>query len=194
MQQYFDLELCGVKRKLPFVKVKDDLALASFVILSDTELIQAVAPKLAQRLPAVDVLMTAEAKGMCLTYELSRLLGHKDFVVARKSRKPYMINPISHAVYSITTQKKQELYLDSCDAEKLKGRRVALIDDVIATGESIRAVESLARAAGAEVVAKACVLAELEAVNWPDIIYLKEHFVFRPNPDGTFTPIHSLSK
>ncbi len=194
MQDYFDFEIYGVKRRLPFVKLKEDLALASFVMLSDTELIQAVAPKLAERLPAVDILVTAEAKGMCLTYELSRLLGHKGFVVARKSRKPYMLNPMSHEVYSITTQTRQELYLDGCDAERIKGRRVALIDDIIATGQSINAIESLAKAAGAEVVAKACVLAELEAVNWPDIIYLKEHFVFRPNPDGTFTPIHSLKE
>ena len=78
MTSYFDFELCGVKRKLPFVKIKDDLALASFVVLSDTELIQAVAPELVKRLPEIDVLMTAEAKGICLTYELSRLLGMKD--------------------------------------------------------------------------------------------------------------------
>ena len=136
--QYFDFEIMGLKRKLPFVKVGEHLALASFVVLSDTELIQTVAPELMKRLPEVDVLMTAEAKGICLTYELSRLMGMKDFVVARKSRKPYMQNAISHSVRSVTTQKEQTLWLDGCEAEKLRGKRVALIDDVIATGESIR--------------------------------------------------------
>ena len=107
MVQYFDFEIMGLKRKLPFVKVGDHLALASFVVLSDTELIQTVAPELMKRLPEVDVLMTAEAKGICLTYELSRLMGMKDFVVARKSRKPYMQNAVSHSVRSVTTQKEQ---------------------------------------------------------------------------------------
>lgn len=191
--KYFDFEICGVKRKLPYVKIKEDLALASFVCLSDTELVQAVAPELVKRLPEVDYLMTAEAKGMCLTYEMSRLMGMKEFIVARKSRKPYMQDPIESTVYSITTQAKQTLYLNGCDAEKIKGKRVALIDDVIATGDSIRAIEELAKAAGAVVAAKAAILAELETVNRPDVIYLKEHFVFRPNPDGTYTPLHSLN-
>ena len=191
MVQYFDFEIMGLKRKLPFVKVGDHLALASFVVLSDTELIQTVAPELMKRLPEVDVLMTAEAKGICLTYELSRLMGMKDFVVARKSRKPYMQNAVSHSVRSVTTQKEQTLWLDGCDAEKLRGKRVALIDDVIATGESIEAIENLAKTAGADVVARAAILAELQSVHRSDIIYLKEHFVFRPNPDGTFTPLET---
>lgn len=191
---YFDFELFGLKRKLPYVQIGENLALASFVVLSDTELIQRVAPELLKRLPEVDVLMTAEAKGICLTYELSRLLGMKDFVVARKSLKPYMQNAISHTARSITTQKEQTLWLDGCEADKIRGKRVALIDDVIATGESIKAIEELAKSAGAEVVARAAILAELESVQRGDIVFLKEHFVFRPNPDGTFTPLSSLGK
>lgn len=192
--KYFDFEIMGLKRKLPYVNVADNLALASFVVVSDTELIQAVAPELVRRLPEVDILMTAEAKGICLTYEMSRIMGMKEFVVARKSCKPYMQNAISYSVRSITTQKEQTLWLDGCEADKIKGKRVALIDDVIATGESINAIESLAVQAGAEVVAKAAILAELESVHREDIIYLKEHFVFRPNPDGTYTPLETLSQ
>lgn len=119
---HFDFEICGVKRQLPFVKIKDNMALASFCIVSDTELVQAVAPKLAEKLPEVDILLTAEAKGIILTYEMSRLLG-KEFVVARKTKKPYMQNVLEAVVYSITTQKKQTLYLDGCDVEKIKGKR-----------------------------------------------------------------------
>ena len=91
--KFFDFEIMGLKRKLPYVQVGENLALASFVVLSDTELIRTVAPELLKRLPEVDVLMTAEAKGICLTYELSRLMGMKDFVVARKSRKPTCRTP-----------------------------------------------------------------------------------------------------
>ena len=137
--------------------------------------------------------MTAEAKGIILTYEMSRIMG-KEFVVARKSRKPYMQNPLETVVYSITTQAKQTLYLDGMDVEKIRGKRVALIDDVIATGESIAALEKLAEAAGATVAAKAAVLAELDSVYRDDIVYLKEHYVFTPNEDGTFTPIESEKK
>lgn len=190
--KYFDFELCGVKRKLPYVEVADGVVLASFVCLSDTELVTAAAPELLKRLPEVDYLMTAEAKGISLTYELSRLLGMREFIVARKSRKPYMQNAISHSVFSVTTQKEQTLWLDGCEAEKIRGKRVALIDDVIATGESIEAIESLARAAGANVVARAAILAELQSVHRKDIIFLKEHYVFRPNPDGTYTPLEKL--
>ena len=192
--KYFDFELMGVKRKLPFVKVNDKMALASFVVLSDTELVQTVAPELVRRLPEVDLLMTAEAKGIILTYEMSRLMGMKDFVVARKSYKPYMQNALSHTVHSVTTQKEQTLWLDGAEAERLRGKRVALIDDVFATGESLAAIEALAVAAGAKVVARAAILAELESVDRKDIIYLKEHHVFRANEDGTFTPIKSLKE
>ena len=190
--KYFDFELLGIKRKLPYVRVADKLALASFVVLSDTELVQAAAPELVKRLPEVDLLMTAEAKGIILTYEMSRIMGMKDFIVARKSYKPYMQNALSHTLHSVTTQKEQTLWLDGADAERIKGKRVALIDDVF--GESLKAIEELATAAGAKVVARAAILAELESVGRPDLIYLKEHYVFRANDDGTFTPIHTLKE
>lgn len=192
--KYFDFEIMGVHRKLPYVQVADNLVLASFVCLSDTELVSTVAPRLVKRLPEVDYLMTAEAKGISLCYEMSRLMGMKDFIVARKSCKPYMQNALSHTLTSITTQKEQTLWLDGCDVEKIRGKRIALIDDVIATGESLQAIENLATEAGAQVVARAAILAELESVHRKDIIYLKEHYVFRPNPDGTFTPIQSLKE
>lgn len=192
--KYFDFELLGIKRKLPYVRVANKLALASFVVLSDTELVQAAAPELVKRLPEVDLLMTAEAKGIILTYEMSRIMGMKDFIVARKSYKPYMQNALSHTAHSVTTQKEQTLWLDGADAERIKGKRVALIDDVFATGESLRAIEALATAAGAKVVVRAAILAELESVGRPDLIYLKEHFVFRANDDGTFTPIKTLKE
>ena len=190
--KYFDFEILGIKRKLPFVRVKGRLSLASFVVISDTELVQAAAPELVKRLPEVDLLMTAEAKGIILAYEMSRLMGMKDFIVARKSYKPYMQNALSHTLNSVTTQKQQTLWLDGHDAERIKGKRIALIDDVFATGESLAAIEALATAAGAKVVARAAILAELESVGRPDLIYLKEHFVFRANDDGTFTPIKTL--
>ena len=192
--KYFDFELLGIKRKLPFVKVKGRLSLASFVVISDTELVQAAAPELVKRLPEVDLLMTAEAKGIILAYEMSRLMGMKDFIVARKSYKPYMQNALSHTLNSVTTQKQQTLWLDGHDVERIRSKRVAIIDDVFATGESLAAIEALAKDAGANVVARAAILAELESVDRPDLIYLKEHYVFRAEDDGSFTPIKTLKE
>ena len=181
--KYFDFEILGLKRKLPYVKVADNLALASFVCLSDTELVQRVAPELVKRLPEVDVLMTAEAKGICLTYEMSRIMGMKEFVVARKSCKPYMQNVVSHTLRSITTQKEQTLYLDGVEADKIRGKRVLIVDDVISTGESLRAMEELVEKAGGTVAGRMAVLAEGDAQARKDIIYLNKLPVF--NADGT---------
>ena len=133
----YELKLCGVKRELPFIDLEDNLAFASFVIMGDTELITACAPELAEKIGDVDVIITAEAKGIALAYEISRLLGKKEFIVARKSIKSYMCGVVSVSVHSITTSGEQHLYLDGHDAKRLCGKRVCIVDDVISTGESL---------------------------------------------------------
>ena len=144
----YELNLFGVKRELPFIDLEDNLAFASFVIMGDTELIMACAPKLAEKIGDVDVIITAEAKGIALTYEISRILGKKEFIVARKSIKSYMSGVVSVSVHSITTSGEQHLYLDGHDAESLKGKKVCIVDDVISTGESLYALEALVESAG----------------------------------------------
>jgi len=173
-QKTYTLQVAGITRELPIVKISDDLAIASFVILGDTELVCAAAAQLVKKLPPVDILVTAEAKGIPLVFEMSRLLGMKRYIVARKSVKPYMESPIVDEVVSITTQKKQILCLDYNDASLVKGRRVAIIDDVISTGESVQTVERLVTKAGGIVVAKAAILAEGDAAQRDDIIFLEE--------------------
>jgi len=173
-QKTYTLQVAGITRELPIVKISDDLAIASFVILGDTELVFAAAAQLVKKLPPVDILVTAEAKGIPLVFEMSRLLGMKRYIVARKSVKPYMESPIVDEVVSITTQKKQILCLDYNDASLVKGRRVAIIDDVISTGESVQTVERLVTKAGGIVVAKAAILAEGDAAQRDDIIFLEE--------------------
>lgn len=173
-QKTYTLQVAGITRELPIVKISDDLAIASFVILGDTELVCVAAAQLVKKLPPVDILVTAEAKGIPLVFEMSRLLGMKRYIVARKSVKPYMESPIVDEVVSITTQKKQILCLDYNDASLVKGRRVAIIDDVISTGESVQTVERLVTKAGGIVVAKAAILAEGDAAQRDDIIFLEE--------------------
>ena len=170
----YELTVAGVTRQLPIIQIAPDLAIASFVILGDCELVTAAAPLLAQKLPKVDYLVTAEAKGIPLVHEVSRLLGLPYYIVARKSVKPYMAEPLVDEVVSITTQKAQTLCLDGKDALAVKGRRVAIVDDVISTGESLSAIERLLEKAGAEIVAKAAILAEGEAAGRGDIIFLEE--------------------
>lgn len=123
--------------------------------------------------------MTAEAKGIPLVYEISKQLGMKHYVVARKSIKPYMERPLINEVVSITTQKKQVLCLDGNDVRQIKNKRVGIIDDVISTGQSIRGLEKLVEQAGGQVAARAAILAEGNAANRDDIIYLEKLPLFR---------------
>lgn len=176
--EFYTLHVCGLERKLPVIQVADALSIASFVILGDTELVEEAAKKLKDKLPEVDVLITAEAKGIPLIFELSRICGMKQYIVARKSIKPYMVSPLVTEVYSITTQKKQILCLDETEAAAIKGKRVAIIDDVISTGESLKAMEALVKKAGGHIAAKAAILAEGSAADREDIIYLEKLPVF----------------
>ena len=169
----YNLELLSLKRELPIIKIKEDLAIASFVILGDAELVQTVAPAIAEKLKDIDIIVTAEAKGIPLAYEISKILNLNEYIVARKSIKAYMEEPIEVEVNSITTTNSQKLYLNNQDANKIKGKRVALIDDVISTGQSLKALERLVEKAGANVVAKAAILAEGDAKDRKDIIFLE---------------------
>ncbi|MDD7410331.1 phosphoribosyltransferase family protein [Fusobacterium gastrosuis] len=170
----YTLNVAGLTRELPIIKLSDELSIASFVILGDTELVEKTAKLLAEKLPEVDVLVTAEAKGIPLTYEISKLLNLKSYIVARKSIKAYMNSPIEVSVNSITTTNIQKLFLNNVDADFIKGKRVALIDDVISTGQSLKALEELVKKAGANIVAKAAILAEGDAKNREDIFFLEE--------------------
>ncbi|NLB54065.1 MAG: adenine phosphoribosyltransferase [Syntrophomonadaceae bacterium] len=176
-EKTYTLEIAGLTRHLPIIPVNDETKIASFVILGDTELVCRVAPELIKKMPHFDVLVTAEAKGIPLAFEISRLLG-MNYIVARKSIKSYMENPVIEEVNSITTQKTQILSLNGDDIKQIKNRRVAIVDDVISTGESVQAVARLIEKAGGNVVAKAAILAEGDAALNPDIIYLKKLPVF----------------
>lgn len=176
----YTLEVGSLTRELPIIPISDTLSIASFVLLGDTEMVCEAAPLVAEKLPAVDVLITAEAKGIPFVHELSKHLNMSRYIVARKSVKAYMEDPLMTTVHSITTQKEQFLCLDRLDAEFIKGKRVALIDDVISSGESLRALAKLVNSAGANIVAQAAVLAEGDAANRDDIIFLEKLPLF-PN-------------
>ena len=169
----YTLHVAGLTRELPIIKLSYDLSIASFVILGDTEIVKKTAPMIAKKLPEVDFVVTAESKGIPLAYEISKILNLNEYIVARKTVKAYMEEPIEVEVNSITTTNSQKLYLNNQDANKIKGKRVALIDDVISTGQSLKALERLVEKAGANVVAKAAILAEGDAKDRKDIIFLE---------------------
>ncbi|MFZ7987529.1 MULTISPECIES: phosphoribosyltransferase family protein [Fusobacterium] len=169
----YTLHVAGLTRELPIIKLSYDLSIASFVILGDTEIVRKTAPIIAKKLPEVDLIVTAEAKGIPLAYEISKVLNLNEYVVARKSVKAYMEESIEVEVNSITTTNSQKLYLNNQDAKKIKGKRVALVDDVISTGQSLKALERLVEKAGGKVLAKAAILAEGDAKDRKDIIFLE---------------------
>ena len=82
--EHYDLEVCGLKRELPFVKLSDGTAYASFVVISDTELIEKAGKELAAFANGAEIILTIEAKGIALAYEISKQLHMKEFVVVRE--------------------------------------------------------------------------------------------------------------
>lgn len=185
----YTLEIAGLKRTLPFVKINDRLAYASFVVISDTKLVEAVAPLLAERIKDCDVIVTAEAKGIALAYEVSKQLKLERFVVARKSVKSYMKDPVSVSVHSITTFDEQKLYLDGSDIPYLKDKRVCLLDDVVSTGESLNALEALVTKAGGVIQARVAILAEGDAADRDDLVFLQKLPLFAINENDEYEEI-----
>ena len=173
MAETYKIKIAGLERELMRCPLNEKLDIAAFIMFSDVELTIACAEELLKKCGDFDVILTAESKGIPLAYEMSRQCG-KPYVVARKSVKLYMTDPIAVTVKSITTEAVQKLYLSQEKAAMLKGKRVLLVDDVISTGESVIALEKLTEAAGGKVAGEAAVLAEGDAAKRDDIIFLEE--------------------
>ena len=179
----YHMTIAGLERDLPVCKVSDSLFIGAFVIFGDQELTVAAAGELIKKAPAYDYLITAEAKGIPLVHEMARQNGDKKYMLARKGPKLYMTGVFDVAVHSITTAKEQHLYLDTADAALMAGKRILIVDDVISTGESLAALEALVKKAGGNIVGRMAILAEGDAQNREDILYLEKLPLF--HPDGT---------
>ena len=168
----YTMTIAGLERTLPLCRLNEQLSIAAFVIFGDVELTVASAAELLKKAPEFDVLITAEAKGIPLVYEMARQSG-KPYFIARKYPKLYMSHPISVDVRSITTDKEQTLYLDESEMAVIRGRRVLIVDDVISTGESLRALEMLVERSEGKIAGQCAILAEGDAIDRKDIFYLE---------------------
>ena len=173
MKKTYTLKVAGLERELPLCPLNDEISIGAFVIFGDVELTCACATELLKIAPEHDVMITSESKGIPLVYEMARQSGNNKYLLARKMQKLYMSDVFACEVNSITTAKKQTLYLDGNDAEFMKGKRVLIVDDVISTGDSLRAIEELVEHAGGVVVGKMAILAEGDAKDRDDILYLE---------------------
>ena len=176
---FYTMTIAGLQRDLPICPLNENLSIAGFVIFGDQELTVACARELLKKAPQYDYIITAEAKGIPLAHEMARQAGDAKYILARKGPKLYMRDIFSVTVQSITTAKEQKLYLDGADAELMKGKKILIVDDVISTGESLKALEALVEKAGGEICGKMAILAEGDAIGREDLIYLEPLPLFK---------------
>ncbi len=174
MKKTYKMTIAGCTRELPLCKASEELTIGAFVIFGDVELTIACAAELLKKAPEFDYMVAPEAKAIPLIHEMARQSGRNDYMLVRKAPKLYMDGVFETEVKSITTEAVQKLYMDGADAKKLQGKRVLILDDVISTGESLRAVEELVDKAGGNVVGRMAILAEGAAADRDDIIFLEK--------------------
>ncbi len=172
-QMTYQMEIAGLTRNLPLCPLNDDLNIGAFVIFGDVELTCACAAELLKIAPDFDYMVAPEAKAIPLVHEMARQSGRNTYFLVRKAPKLYMDGVFAVEDQSITTKGKQMLYMDGTDARKIAGKRILILDDVISTGGSIAAVESLVKQAGGQVVGRMAILAEGKAALRDDILFLK---------------------
>lgn len=172
MDEFYTLQVAGLTRKLPVCRLNEKMSIAAFIMFNDVELTVACAKELLTKAPEFDVLVTAEAKGIPLAYEMSRQSG-KPYITARKGVKLYMKNPVKIDDQSITTANKQTLVIDQSDIDQMNGKRLLLVDDVISTGGSMHAIEALVSKSSGTIVGRCAVLAEGDAAERKDIFFLQ---------------------
>ena len=169
----YKMTIAGLERELPICAAGPNLDIAAFVIFGDVEITVASAKALLEKCPAFDYIVTPEAKSIPLAYEMAKQSG-KPYFVCRKGAKLYMTDPVSVNVHSITTAKVQTVFLDGAEGEKLRGKRVLIVDDVISTGESLAAVNKLVQHFDANIVGQCAILAEGDAADRKDIFFLEK--------------------
>lgn len=179
----YRIKIAGLERDLPLCKISDDMYIGAFIMFGDVEITKAAANELLKIAPEHDIMITAESKGIPLLYEMARQTGENNYIVARKAKKLYMKDVVYTEVDSITTENVQRLCIGQTEIDAIRGKRVLIVDDVISTGESLAALETLVKQVGGTVVGKMAVLAEGDAIGRDDIKFLAPLPLF--SADGT---------
>ncbi len=174
MEKSYTMNIAGIERDLPLCPINENLYIGAFIMFGDVEITKACATEILKKVPRYDIMVTAECKSIPLIYEMARQTNAENYIIARKGPKLYMKNIITTDVDSITTAHKQTLCIGEDDVNAIKGKRVLIVDDVISTGESLSALEELVNKAGGNIVGKAAVLAEGDAADREDIIFLEK--------------------
>ena len=169
----YEMHVAGLTRRLPLCPISDTLMIGAFVIFGDVELTCACARELLKIAPEFDYMVAPEAKAIPLVHEMARQSGRNEYFLVRKKKKAYMNGVFEAVDRSITTEGEQKLYMDGADAAKIRGRRILILDDVISTGGSLAAVESLVDQAGGQVAGRMAILAEGDAAKRKDILFLE---------------------
>jgi adenine phosphoribosyltransferase len=172
-KKFYSIEIAGVKRDLRLFEIKPGLSIAILNILGDTELVQACALALAEKLTNFDygIIVTAEAKSIPIAHALS-VETKKPYVVLRKAYKAYMGKALEAETLSITTGKAQTLFLDEKDFDIVRNQRVLILDDVISTGSTLQGMHMILEKAQAVVAGEAAILTEGERSQWENIVSL----------------------
>ena len=170
----YEMKVAGLTRDLPLCPINDTLMIGAFVIFGDVELTCACARELLKIAPEFDYMVAPEAKAIPLVHEMARQSGRNDYFLVRKKKKAYMNGVFEAVDHSITTEGEQKLYMDGADAQKIRGKRILILDDVISTGGSLAAVENLVEQAGGTVVGRMAILAEGDAAKRDDILFLEK--------------------
>lgn len=170
---FYVLELFGLKRKLPILKSPSGINIAGFNIVGDMELLQRSGEFLSNKVKSnnvsYDIILTTELKGVPVAQEVARHLCC-DYVCLRKSKKCYMLDPISINSGSITSG-KSVYYLSSDDFEKLKNKNVLFVDDVFSTGTTFSNILNFANNSGFKISAGLSVLREGKKEADEDLIF-----------------------
>ena len=169
----YEMHVAGLTRQLPLCPISDTLMIGAFVIFGDVELTCAWARDLLKLAPDFDYMVAPEAKAIPLIHEMARQSGRNEYFLVRKKKKAYMNGVFEAVDRSITTEGEQKLYMDGTDAAKMNGKRILILDDVISTGGSLAAVENLVNQAGGIVAGRMAILAEGNAADRHDILFLE---------------------
>lgn len=164
-QSTYELEIAGTVRTLPLIQVAPDTWIAYYYSLGDTEVIDRAARELAPRMSKCEIFVTTETKGIPLAHAIATYLGLKPYVVCRKEIRPFMLSPMVVRYKPITAKTEQELFMDGRDVMKIRGKRIGIVDDIVSTGETLKAMVDLVERAGGTVEAKAALLLEGEELS-----------------------------